>query len=75
MKVAKNYTTGEIVGIIKKATVISEEISTGESISTLPNLKELFVKLYKSTGLSVFFTGNFFDLRKGFGLLIMISIH
>ena len=74
MKVAKNYTTGEIVGIIKKATVISEEISTGESISTLPNLKELFVKLYKSTGLSVFFTGNFFDSRKGFGLLIMISI-
>ena len=74
MEVSKKYNTGEIVGIIKKSTVISEEISTGESIATLPNLEELFVKLYKSTGLSVFFAGNFSDLTKGFGLLIMISI-
>ena len=74
IKVSKNYNTGEIVGIIKKDSIIYEEISTGESITTLPNLEKLFVKLYKSTGLSVFFTGSFFNSTEGFGLLIMISI-
>ena len=33
MELAKKYTSGETVGIIKTATVFSEEISNGESIN------------------------------------------
>ena len=74
MELAKKYTSGETVGIIKTATVFTEEITNGKSINSLPNLDELFFNLYNSTGLAAIYNGNKLDFKEGFGRLIMICI-
>ena len=74
LELAKEYSSDETVGIIKIDKVISEEISNKKSINKLPNFRELFLNLYKSTGLSAIIRGNELDFKEGFGRLIMIFI-
>ena len=74
LELAKEYSSDETVGIIKIGKVISEEISNRKLINKLPNFRELFFKLYNSTGLSALIKGNGLDFKDGIGRIIMICI-
>ena len=74
IELAKEYSSDEIIGIIKIDKVILEKISNRKSIQKLPNFRELFINLYDSTGLSSIIKGNELDFKEGFGRLIMISV-
>jgi len=70
----KHYGAGETVGILRVAPVITEQISSIESVVALPAFDKMLLNLFNSTGLAGLIRGQGLDWTEGLGRLIMIGV-
>ena len=64
---------GQIMAIILPQRVIAES-TTSQGIQDLPGIKELFVKLYQTTGIATLLAENDKDWTAGIGRVIMAMV-
>ena len=70
----KHYGAGETIGILRVAPVITEQISSIESVVNLPAFEKMLLNLFNSTGLAGMIHGQGLDWTEGLGRLIMIGV-